>query len=95
MTLEVIVCASEEHARYAGFRGPKWAHLQDPEIRAWWPGRDIEHLRGLQLQRVTVSEGARHCGYGHDDAAKLQALEDGLYILRTRLRLGKAVWIDL
>lgn len=95
MTLEVIVFASAEHARYAGFRAPKWTHVQDPEIKAWWPDRDLDYLRGTSLERVTVSDDARRSCYGADNQAKMRALEEGLFMLRTRLRLGKAVWIEL
>ncbi len=48
--VEIVVCASERAARYAGFRSNR-RHSADPSLVAWWPALGEP---GLQTPRTVI-----------------------------------------
>jgi hypothetical protein len=88
---ELIVFANGELARDAGFENGR--HREDPNILCWWLGQGKERLLGLVLARVIVTGFARRSIWGYPQQE--HKFYEAMGILRTRLREGKRVWIDL
>lgn len=83
---ELVVFASYEDAREAGFNGSR--HRDHPHIAAWWPGQGIRGLAMRPFERVTIPHHMTH---------KIVPGEGRLVdILRARQRVfDRPVWIVL
>lgn len=91
---ELWVFRSQELAKRAGFRGPYHRHVQDNDKVAWWPGRDVDIVRGVVLGQVVITdEFQRWLHYAN--ASERHDAGYVLELIRTRLCVEPGIWIDL
>ena len=84
--MRILVTFRDAHeVRRAGFNANA-KHSKDPDLTAWWPGRDLESLRGATFALAVVSgETLEHCRSNGMDPNRL------LTMIRSRLQTAPAI----
>lgn len=92
--LELIIFANRQAAELADFR--LGVHRAASHIRAWWPDREPDELRGLELSRVAVTEAVKFAAFRHAAHPHyVRNFREGVVIARARLRVAPALWLEL
>lgn len=78
-------------ARHAGFR-ESGIHVQDQELWAWWPERQIGELQGMPISRVVVPQCVGEWR-GNEDLHR--KLNDAMRLAREQLRVEPKLWMEL
>ncbi len=88
---ELFLLASHSQARSAGFHGAR--HHRNANLRAWWPGRNVDEVRRLKLIRVVISEGYRRAVY--DAPLPTKAACSGVWQIVAQRLVSGGVIIEL
>lgn len=88
----LFVFSGQATAAAAGFRGDGH-HKTDLQLRAWWPSRDLDALKGVVLARVVVTEKVILDAAG--DHEMVRDLSRGLEVARSMLREAPSTWLEL
>lgn len=87
---EIVAFRHWKDAQDAGFV-PDGRHLFYGYLHAWWPGRPIDSLRGMQFARVTISGHLAEQAHRRRDLEALRLVE----VLRVGLRLEPRLWVEV
>lgn len=92
---ELMMVATEDVARLAGFDG-RGLHREYPQtMMAWWPSRGADALRGCRFHRVTITDGVRRYLLGKQDRRLDREFDQAVAYARYALTLAPQIWIEL
>ncbi len=91
---ELYFFESYDSARRQGF-GATARHREHPNFRGWWPGCDVDSLRGLRFSRVYVSEHLHRRMADGATAIERQDVRRAIELARFDLSIEPRLWMEL